>query len=73
MAAWTVAGSVMIINGYLLFDFFKSEISGLFLGSVVILVTAAYLAFILYMVSRDEAVSSWLTRLLPCKLMTNGV
>ncbi|XP_027091106.1 metal transporter Nramp3.2 [Coffea arabica] len=48
---WTVAALVIVINGYVLLDFFKSEVEGPLLGLVVCLGTLAYLAFILYLIS----------------------
>ncbi|KAK9269885.1 hypothetical protein L1049_025458 [Liquidambar formosana] len=63
--AWTVAGLVMVINGYLLLDFFLSEVSGLLFGFVVCTGTAAYVAFIIYLVSYSGALSStWFSLML---------
>ncbi|GFP83923.1 metal transporter nramp2 [Phtheirospermum japonicum] len=45
--AWTVAALVMVINGYLLLDFFLSEVNGLLCGFLVSSGTAAYVAFVL--------------------------
>ncbi|KAK6938614.1 NRAMP family [Dillenia turbinata] len=60
--AWTVAVLVMVINGYLLLDFFVHEVNGLLLGFAVCIGTAAYLAFIFYLVARSGALSSsWLS------------
>lgn len=50
--AWTVAALVIVINGYLLLDFFVSEVNGLLFGFVVCIGTAAYIAFIIYLVLR---------------------
>lgn len=50
-AAWTVAALVIVINGYLLLDFFLSEVSGLLFGFVVCSGTALYVAFIIYLIS----------------------
>ncbi|KAH1072996.1 hypothetical protein J1N35_025324 [Gossypium stocksii] len=49
--AWTVAALVIVINGYLLLNFFSSEVSGLMFTSIVSAFTGAYLAFIIYLVS----------------------
>ncbi|KAE8099941.1 hypothetical protein FH972_017884 [Carpinus fangiana] len=60
--AWTVAALVMVINGYLLLDFFISEVKGLLFGFVVCTGTAAYIAFIVYLVLRSGAVPpDWIT------------
>ena len=62
--AWTIAALIMVINGYLLLDFFISEVNGLLLGFVVCSCTAAYVAFIVYLVSRSGAVPpTWVDRL----------
>ncbi|KAG6422069.1 hypothetical protein SASPL_118632 [Salvia splendens] len=65
-AAWTVAGLVMVINGYLLLHFFLSEVSGLLIGSLVSTGTAAYIAFVVYLISRSDCeLSNWLSRFIP--------
>lgn len=62
--SWAVAGLVIVINGYLLLDFFMAEVNGLLLGLLVCAGTAAYVAFILYLISRDGALcSTWVKRL----------
>lgn len=48
--AWTVAGLVIVINGYLLMDFIISEVNGLLFGFAVLIGTGAYMAFILYLI-----------------------
>lgn len=58
--AWTVAALVIIINGYLLLDFFVSEVKGLLFGLFICAWTAAYIAFIVYLVARDGALPSTL-------------
>ncbi|XVF64148.1 hypothetical protein PTKIN_Ptkin09bG0144500 [Pterospermum kingtungense] len=58
--AWTVAALVIIINGYLLLDFFVSEVKGLLFGLFICAWTAAYIAFIVYLVSRGGALPSTL-------------
>ncbi|XP_010531287.1 PREDICTED: metal transporter Nramp3 [Tarenaya hassleriana] len=50
--AWLVAALVIAINGYLLLEFFTSEVSGIMFTSVVSAFTAAYVAFIVYLISR---------------------
>ncbi|KAL3505083.1 hypothetical protein ACH5RR_034924 [Cinchona calisaya] len=52
---WTVAALVILINGYVLLDFFKSEVKGLLVGLVVCSGALAYLAFILYLISHGGA------------------
>ncbi|KAF5451282.1 hypothetical protein F2P56_026399 [Juglans regia] len=59
MAAWLVAALVIVINGYLLLDFFSSEVNGVLFGSAVAAFTAAYIGFIVYLVSRGVKFSSW--------------
>lgn len=60
MVSWTVAVLVMFINGYLMVDFFSNEAQGVVFGSVVCAFTAAYAAFIVYLVSRAFTSSlSW--------------
>ncbi|KAJ0024193.1 hypothetical protein Pint_08685 [Pistacia integerrima] len=60
--AWTVAALVIVINGYLLLDFFFSEVKGLLFGFLVCAATAAYVAFIIYLVTRSSDLSStWLS------------
>lgn len=57
-----MAALVMVINGYLLLDFFISEVKGLLFGFVVCTGTAAYIAFIVYLVLRSGAVPpDWIT------------
>ncbi|XP_058070017.1 metal transporter Nramp3.2-like [Magnolia sinica] len=60
--AWVIAALVIVINGYLLTDFISSEISGPWFGSVICVATAAYVAFIVYLVFRDGDLSAWLGR-----------
>ncbi|KAI3991689.1 hypothetical protein MKX01_038087 [Papaver californicum] len=55
MAAWIVAGLVMVINGYLLLHFLHAEVTGMLFGSLVFVVIAAYVSFIIYLVSRVTA------------------
>lgn len=57
-----MAALVIVINGYLLLDFFMSEVRGILFGSAVCAGTAAYVAFIVYLISRDGAIpSSWIS------------
>ncbi|XP_027078335.1 metal transporter Nramp3-like [Coffea eugenioides] len=57
--SWLVAVLIILINGYLLVDFFSSEVSGVILTSVVFVFTAAYVAFIVYLVSRGITFSNF--------------
>ncbi|XWS41825.1 hypothetical protein CRYUN_Cryun17cG0116100 [Craigia yunnanensis] len=59
IVAWLVAVLVIVINGYLLLDFFSSEVTGVMFTSVVCAFTGAYVAFIFYLVSRASS-PSWL-------------
>ncbi|KAL3526845.1 hypothetical protein ACH5RR_011501 [Cinchona calisaya] len=52
MISWLVAALIIVINGYLLVDFFSSEVSGITLTSVAFVFTAAYVAFIIYLILR---------------------
>ncbi|CAN4122599.1 unnamed protein product [Withania somnifera] len=49
--AWTIAVLVMVINGYLLLDFFMSEVNGLLFAFLVCAGTVGYITFILYLIS----------------------
>lgn len=50
--SWLVAALVIVINGYLLVDFFSSEISGVVLTSIISVFTAGYVGFIVYLIAR---------------------
>ncbi|KAL0377876.1 UNVERIFIED_CONTAM: Metal transporter Nramp3 [Sesamum radiatum] len=50
--SWLVAALVIVINGYLLVDFFAKEVSGVVFSTVVFAFTAAYVCFILYLIAR---------------------
>ncbi|KAH7849702.1 hypothetical protein Vadar_021790 [Vaccinium darrowii] len=65
--AWTVAALVIVINGYLLLDFFISEVNGLLFGFVVCTGTAAYVAFIVYLISYGGGLPSSLFNLIRTK------
>ncbi|KAG9160929.1 hypothetical protein Leryth_008743 [Lithospermum erythrorhizon] len=53
--SWTVAALVIVINGYLLMDFFISEVNGVLFGFLVCAVTLAYIGFIMYLMSHSGA------------------
>lgn len=57
MVSWLVAALVIVINGYLLLEFFSSEVTGVLFTSVVFAITVAYLAFVLYLVFRSDTFS----------------
>lgn len=63
--AWSVAALVMVINGYLLLDFFVSEVNGFLFGFLAITGTSAYVAFILYLINHGDC--------LPLTLFSNMV
>ncbi|KAL1536498.1 Metal transporter Nramp3 [Salvia divinorum] len=60
--SWMVAALVILINGYLLVDFFSSELSGVFFMSIVTTFSAAYVCFIVYLVTRGVSFSSLCSR-----------
>lgn len=63
--AWTVAALVIFINGYLLLNFFLSEVDGLLVGFFVCTGTVAYVVFILYLIShRSGELANRLNQLL---------
>lgn len=57
--SWLVAALVIVINGYLLLEFFSSEVSGAVFTTVVCAITAAYVAFIIYLISSSITFSPW--------------
>lgn len=51
---------MMMINGYLLLDFFMAAANGFFVGCLVFAGVIAYVIFIIYLVSyRSSQSSSW--------------
>ncbi|XP_051151057.1 metal transporter Nramp2-like [Andrographis paniculata] len=65
-AAWTVAALVMVINGYLLLDFFLSEVNSLLFAFLVFAGASAYGSFVVYLIShRNSELLNWLSRRLP--------
>ncbi|XP_045827739.1 metal transporter Nramp3-like [Trifolium pratense] len=52
ITSWCVAALVTVINGYLLMEFFSAEVNGILVGAIVCVVTAAYVAFIIYLILR---------------------
>ncbi|OAY33681.1 metal transporter Nramp3 [Manihot esculenta] len=59
MISWLVACLVIVINGYLLVDFFSNEAKGVIFITGICIFTGAYVAFIVYLVSRGINFSSW--------------
>ncbi|XP_044470458.1 metal transporter Nramp3-like [Mangifera indica] len=59
IVSWLVATLVIVINGYLLVDFFSSEVNSVAFATVVCAFTGAYVAFIIYLVSRGILFCSW--------------
>lgn len=57
--AWIVAALVIVINGYLLFDFVSREVNGVLVGILVCVIVIAYVLFIIYLILRDDALSAW--------------
>lgn len=57
--AWLVAALVIMINGYLLLEFFSNEVSGIVYTGFVTLFTASYGAFILYLIARGITFTPW--------------
>ncbi|VFQ70341.1 unnamed protein product [Cuscuta campestris] len=51
--SWLVATFLIAINGYLMVDFFLSEARGVAFTSAIFTFTAAYVAFIIYLISRE--------------------
>ena len=63
-AAWTVAALVMVINGYLFLDFFVSKVNGMLFGFLVCTGTAAYVAFISYLIVHSDCLpAAWLNQI----------
>ncbi|XP_051140625.1 metal transporter Nramp3-like [Andrographis paniculata] len=50
--SWIVAVLLIGINGYLMVDFFSSEVSGVVFTAVILILTAAYICFVVYLVLR---------------------
>lgn len=57
--SWLVAALVIVINGYLLLEFFSSEVNGAVFATIVCVLTAAYVSFILYLISRAITYTPW--------------
>ncbi|WCJ31335.1 Natural resistance-associated macrophage protein 1 [Euphorbia peplus] len=59
ITSWLVAALVIVINGYLLVDFFSNEVTGVVFTSSVGIITSGYVAFILYLVYRGFTFAPW--------------
>ncbi|KAL8492082.1 hypothetical protein ACS0TY_023630 [Phlomoides rotata] len=71
-AAWTVAGLVIVINGYLLLHFFINEVNGLLIGLLVSAGTSAYVSFVVYLIShRNDELSNWVSQFVTNRLSPN--
>ena len=55
--SWGVAGIVIAINGYVLVDFFMSQVHGFIYGMLVCFVAASYTAFLVYLIIRSTTLS----------------
>lgn len=54
-----MAALVIAINGYLLQQFIVEEVSGVVFTSIVVIFTAAYVAFVVYLIWRSITVSTF--------------
>ncbi|KAG0474048.1 hypothetical protein HPP92_015905 [Vanilla planifolia] len=52
VVTWIVAALLIIINGYLLLDFFSSEVEGILFAVLVCLISSLYVAFVAYLILR---------------------
>lgn len=59
IVSWLVAALVIVINGYLLLEFFSSEVNGAVFTTLVSAITAAYVAFVVYLITRAITFSPW--------------
>ncbi|KAF1869022.1 hypothetical protein Lal_00048302 [Lupinus albus] len=59
---WTISVLVIMVYGYLLLDFFLSEVNGILFGFLVCLCSTAWITFIAYLVKHSGAISSMLAR-----------
>ncbi|CAL4943183.1 unnamed protein product [Urochloa decumbens] len=58
IASWTAASVPIIINSYMLLDFFSSEAEGLLSSSALCVAVVAYAMFILYLILRGTKFSN---------------
>lgn len=52
IATWIIASVPIIANGYLLMDFFSSEMRGVLSGSVICVAVLVYASFLFYLIIR---------------------
>ncbi|KAE9614264.1 putative NRAMP family protein [Lupinus albus] len=57
--SWLVAVLLIVINGYLLVEFFSAEVNGAVVATILCVVTVAYVSFIIYLASRAITFSAW--------------
>ncbi|KAJ3691806.1 hypothetical protein LUZ61_020970 [Rhynchospora tenuis] len=55
VVSWVVVVFLILINGYLLLEFFLAEVKGFLFGSAVCTVLVVYLAFVIYLVLRETS------------------
>lgn len=67
-----MAALVMMINGYLLIEFFVSEVTGLLFGLAVVTGTVAYIAFIVYLILHSDTFPSDLITLISKRFTSTG-
>ncbi|CAA6657480.1 unnamed protein product [Spirodela intermedia] len=72
IVTWTVAALLIVINGYLLLDFFSSEVRGPWFTSATVIITSAYGAFIIYLIFHGRGVPAKLASALPRRYYNNG-
>lgn len=61
VVTWIVAGFLIVINGYLLLDFFSAEVHGVLFNSLLSLILALYVMFIVYLVLWGSTLNAWVT------------
>lgn len=61
VVTWIVAGFLIVINGYLLLDFFSAEVHGVLFNSLLSLILALYVMFIVYLVLWGSTLYAWVT------------
>lgn len=61
---WTVATLLITINGYLLMDFFSSEIRGPLSGSLLCVAVLIYASFVLYLILRGTELSEKIAKVI---------
>ncbi|KAL0926020.1 hypothetical protein M5K25_004401 [Dendrobium thyrsiflorum] len=64
--AWIIAAFLIAINGYLLVDYFASEIKSLLYGAIVCSILAIYVAFVVYLMVRSSVLPVF------CKVSANS-